>query len=425
MSKINDLRSKLEPKQSRLEELNALVEGNAITDQEMTELRSLSTEIEGMVADIEVLERAKKLAADKAHAAFKSGANPEEKAQKRFNIIEAARELIDNGGVAPKDGFYGEIHQEAKREAVRRGVGELQGIGIPSFMQRGVDAATAATASNLIPTIQEPFTPALRPKTVLQVLGAKFLTDLVGEVELPAGDGLTSASFFAEAATASESTPTTKKPTLTPHRLAVWSKSTLQLMRQSSISVADWLENEILSAEARKVEEVAILGGGTNEPTGILGMSGTNLVAMGTNGGNITRAKLLEMEAALEVANAEDGMIKFLTTPGVKAFLKDLPTASGIGPMVWTDANTLIGYDALKSNLVPKTLTKGTASGVCHAIILGDWSKLLIGSWGLRDLTVDNISKKKAGEMEIILNSFWDVQVVHKAGFSVIKDVTV
>lgn len=424
MSKLNELRSALEPKQTRLVELNALVEGGAINESEMTELRTLTTEIEGITDQVEILERAKKLATDKAWSHAKKG-DPEVQAAKRFNIIEAARELIDNGGMAPKEGFYGEIHQEAKREAVKRGVGELQGIGIPSFMQRGVDAATAATASNLIPTEQMSFTPALRPMTLLQTLGATFLTDLVGTVELPAGDGLTAASFYTETGTASESTPTTKKPTLTPHRLATWSKSTLQLMRQSSISVADWLEREILSAEARKVEEVALLGGGTNEPTGILAMTGPTVVAMGTNGGNLTRAALLDLEKSLEVENADDGMVKLLTTPGVKAFLKNLITASGVGPMVWTDQNTVIGYDAYKSNLMPKTLTKGTASGVCHAAILGDWSKLIVGSWGLRDLTVDNISKKKSGEMEIVLNSFWDVQVVHKQGFAVIKDITV
>jgi len=427
MSKdLKTLQATLEPKQARLKELDEKVVGGALTDSEMGELRTLTTEIDELVTDVEVLQRAADRAKGKARAAFDKKA-PEQEMRENVNFLEMARALKSN---RPLEGRIAELHQEGEKEARIAGVDATEGIALPSWMHpasRGLDAATAATAGNLIPTLQQPFTPALRPTSVLEMLGATFLTGLTGNLEFPAGDALATASFTTETGTASETTPTTKKPTLTPKRLATWSKTTLQLLAQSSMNVAQWLEREMLSAEMRKINEVAIKGGGTNEPTGILAMTlpSGHVLKIGPDANTglaVSRAHLLELERLLTDAYADSGNIKILTTAKVRAALKNLPSASGIAPMVWEANNTVVGYDAYASPLVPNNLAVGTTAGVGNALIMGDFSRLIVGNWGVRYLTLDNITGSKGGEMEIILNSFWDTQVVHKAAFVCIKD---
>lgn len=429
MSKIKDLQAALEPKQTRLKELDEKVIGGAISDTEMVELRTLNADVDALVADIELLQVSVDRAKNKAKAAAKT---PEQKLIERVTISEMARQLCKRN--EPLTGAVAEMHEEGMKEAIAAKIDiDERGIAIPGWMQtRGVDAATAATASNLIPTLHQPFTPALRPPSILEMLGARFLRGLNGTLEFPAGNGLATSSYNTETGAASETTPTTKKPTMTPKRQATWSKSTIQLINQASVDVASWLESEILDAEMRLINEVAILGGGTNQPTGILAMTtgsgNIGLLKIGANanaGAQITRAHLLTLEETLANAYAltNEANCKILTTNGVKRVLKNLPSADGIAPFVWENNNTVINYNAYSSTFVPKTLDIGTTTGVGHALIMGDFSKLLIGQWGVRLLTVDNITSAKNGEIEIILNSFSDVQVIHKQAFAVIKDI--
>lgn len=432
--------STLEKKQAELEPLvqRAIVlsdkadTGESITDVEMQELKDIDARSRSLQDDIDALKNAKS-AKMRSLGGRNDGKSPEQKVREVATLAGAIRAMKQAKGEAPVDGFYAEIHQEGLKEARELGYdNQIKGMALPSMMQERapINAATAATAGNLIATELYPFVQALRPATLLDKLGVTQWTGLKGNIDIPAGDALVTATYNTETGTASESNPTTKKVTMTPKRLAVWSSATLQITTQSSMTVMEWLAREIDNGRARKTAEVIFKGGGSNEPTGILSMStgagGINLVSIGANGGAITRAHLLELEALLEIANADDGMIKLLTTPRVKKDLKNtLDHTTGSGTWLWEKDNTVEGYDAFKSNLLPTNLVKGSSGAVCHPIIFGDWSKVIVGNWGVMDLTIDDVSQKKQGIEEIILNCFNDVQIVHKPAFSVIKDIIV
>lgn len=75
-----------------------------------------------------------------------------------------------------------------------------------------------------------------------------------------------------------------------------------------------------------------------------------------------------------------------------------------------------------RPSYLPATLTKGTNTGNCSAILFGDWSKLWIMSWGGLDIIVDPYSMKKEGAYEVTLNAYHDIFVRRKEAFAVIKD---
>ena len=92
---------------------------------------------------------------------------------------------------------------------------------------------------------------------------------------------------------------------------------------------------------------------------------------------------------------------------------------------IWDGRNSNInGYRAEVSTQVPSTLTKGSTSGTCHAIIMGNFADLVIANWGMVDILVNPYTKAKEGLVELVVNSYWDIGVKHASSFAAIKDAT-
>jgi hypothetical protein len=89
------------------------------------------------------------------------------------------------------------------------------------------------------------------------------------------------------------------------------------------------------------------------------------------------------------------------------------------------DANgitTFGGARAVISNQVPSNLTKGSASGVCSAIVFGNFADLIIGMWGALDLTVDPYALSTQGAVRVVALQDVDVALRHVESFSAMQD---
>ena len=88
-------------------------------------------------------------------------------------------------------------------------------------------------------------------------------------------------------------------------------------------------------------------------------------------------------------------------------------------------ANRLNGYAAMASNQIPSDLTKGTGSSL-SAIIFGNFSDLIVGSWGPgTELLVNPYSKDKEGVIKVVGFSFVDVGIRHPESFCRVGEVLV
>jgi HK97 family phage major capsid protein len=177
---------------------------------------------------------------------------------------------------------------------------------------------------------------------------------------------------------------------------------------------------------AAKIDDVAIEGGGSNEPTGITGTSGIGSVAIGTNGGALTYAKVVELEREVAIDNALGGRLSYLTNPKVVASMRTISRqASGVeGNFILNDSNTVLGYGVTSSTLVPSDLTKGSSSGVCSAMIFGNFADLMIGMFGGLDVLVDPYSGSSTGATRISMFQDIDIAVRHAESFAAILDIT-
>lgn len=324
----------------------------------------------------------------------------------------------------------GGFEREVSDEIAKRTGKEARGFYIPSdIFKRDLTVGTDTAGGFLKPTdhLGGEFVDALRPNLVTAGLGARMMSGLSGDVAIPALNAKTAVGFVAEnAAPGSEGAPTFRQITMAPKTIAQYVDLSRKLMMQSDPSVEQIIRDDMLRQFAAKIDEVAIEGGGSNEPTGITQTSGIGSVAMGTNGGAVTYAKIVDLESEVAIDNALGGRLSFLTNPKVVGKMRQTPRqASGVeGNFILNDSNTILGYGVASSTLVPSDLTKGTSSGVCSAMIFGNFADLMIGMFGGLDVLVDPYSGSATGATRVSMFQDVDVAVRHAESFAAILDIT-
>lgn len=418
---LTEMQSRMTEKLNRQEEILKLSdnEQREFTELETTEFDTLSRDIAAINKSIQVEQKKDEVRAQIALNKMNSGQgrkSDEHKAADSFSMLRVLNNLSKGIRADQMDGAEGEMHQEAVSEARSRGV-EISGYGMPSFMMRaGQDASTAATAANLIATnLDTTLIPALRPKTVLAQLGAMTMNGLIGNLDLPAGDGIASATWEGETDDNANTDPSTRLVSLRPNRLAAKTTLSKQLLIQSSFSAEQWVRIELENAVARAVDSAGIQGnsGGID---GILGTSGVSDI---TFGGAVTRAKLINLITKVAVENADVQNMGFLMNPIIKGELQNLETDSGSGLFVMDRANELFGYKVGVSTLVPTNI-----SSTKTAVIFGNFADLIIANWGGIDITVDPYTLADKAQVKVVINSFWDIALKHAKSFAFGNDIT-
>lgn len=398
------------------------------TTEEQTQFDALETEIRNLDTSI---EREMKIEAAKLRAAGLEGAeplnpNPEKpKAKRAFSLNKAIRALIDGSEL---DGPELEANTVGKDAARAAGVGVSPGTFVMPMFSTRADGQTVTQDSggfggNTVATELQGPIDFLRPQPVVESLGAVFLTGLQGNLQFPKNNGGVTATWEGEVDEVANTKTAFGKIEMKPKRLAVSVLISLQNLMQSSFDMEMYTMGEIRKAIENEIDKAALVGSGTGEPTGLLNAAGTNSVAIGTNGGALTFAKAIDMETEVFVDNANAARMNYVSNSKVRGKAKQTVLESGQATYLLQN-NEINGYPFANSNHIPSNLTKGTSSGVCSAMIFGDFSKLVVGQWGFMDLSVDDKSRKKEGYIEVTANVYLDVAVLEPKAFTVCKDIT-
>ena len=412
MRKIADIRKDLK---AQIESVRAM---DATADK-----AAYDAAVQKAVDLTEELDNANKLELAQQRLADKQLADLEKEAKRSFSIVKFVREASEGR----LSGLAAEVAEMGRKEYERLGLSQ-KGFALPSAALRasaGQNYTTNADGGYAKVTAAPRYIDGLKDKMVIAGLGATVLGDLVGTVPL-VGVGQMTAAWYAEGATASVSKATFSSVALTPHRNAVIGAFSKDLLRQTSLDVESIIWNRILEAHASLLESAAIAGTGSNgQPTGILNTTGIGSVAIGTNGGPITWAKVVELETKVNAENANRGKLAYLTNAKVIGDLKTIERASGNGRYLLDGDYTKInGYPIDWTNLVPSTLTKGTTASKCSAMIFGNFEDLYIGHWGGVDIVVDPYTLAAQADVRFVLNSWDDAVVVEPKSFAAVVDLT-
>jgi HK97 family phage major capsid protein len=379
----------------------------------------LAGNAEPQVADFQakLLERAK---APAAPATADIGMTPHE--VKRYSFLRAINAMANPGDAKAQAAaaFEREVSDAASAALGKQARGFMVANEV---LKRDLTVGTATAGGHTVSTdlLAASFIDLLRNVMALPGLGATMLTGLNGNIAIPRQTGGATAYWVAESGAPTESAQAFDQVTMSPKTVGAFSDISRKLLLQSSIDIESFVRRDLATVLGLAIDLAGINGSGaSNQPTGVLATSGIGSVAGGTNGAAPTFANIVALETAVATANADIGTLGYLTNAAVRGKLKTTEKASSTGQFVWDGG--LNGYTAKVSNQVPSNLTKGTASGICSAILFGNWADLIIGMWGGLDLMVDPYTGSTSGTVRVVALQDVDVAVRHAESFAAMKD---
>ena len=346
------------------------------------------------------------------------------KEQRNYSLAKGIKAMVSGNW----DGA--ELEKEASDEIAKRSGKNARGLFVPSdtnFYKRDLTQGSATAGGNTVATdmLAGSYVEALRARSLVRGAGATVLSGLKGDVAIPAANAVTTAYWVAENAAATEGAPTYRQITMNPKTVSAYVDVSRHLMAQSAVAIESILRNDLINGLASAVDKGALQGSGSsNQPTGVLNQSGIGSVAIGTNGGAGTYAKVVDTWKEVAKDNADVGALSWFTSPTqVARFMQTAKVSSTDSQMIMNDQKNLMGYNVNVTSQMPDTLTKGTSSGDCSALLFGNFNDLVIGEWGNLDVMVDPYSLSTLGATRIA--SFYDIDIAvrHAESFSAIQDL--
>lgn len=277
---------------------------------------------------------------------------------KEFRLLKAINDIANNKTV-----------DEVASAVIANGTDEMRNAGlsyggqiqIPTSELRAT-VTVAAEGEDVVATDLYDILEPLRAKNVLVQAGAKFLTNLVGDVSVPVM-GAGNVTWEGETASARDAGYTFGSKKLSPKRLTAYVDISKQFLVQDSKSAEALIRMDLINAINSKLE-ATILGteqGTTTKPEGIFySAEGLSVVD--------SYEDIADFEASIEDANV-NGECKYIMSNKAKAAYRTMQKANGTGFVY--ENGTIDGTTVLNtSNVANKN------------VAYGDWSNLAIGQWG-------------------------------------------
>lgn len=233
----------------------------------------------------------------------------------------------------------------------------------------------------------------LRAKNVLVEAGAKFISGIKNNVQIPLM-GAVSVNWANETDAATDGSAAFTKKILSPKRITAKYPISLELLAQDTLDVESAVREDIIKAVNAKVEET-LLGsdlGDTSKPSGLFnGKTPDKIKSFGD---------LVALEAKVEDANV-DGECKYVMSNKAKADFRVMPKS--------TKSTQLV----MEQGEIDGTQVLATSHVKDQNVIYGDFSNLVIATWD--NITIDvvrDVASVGNGNVTIVVNAFVDAALI-------------
>jgi HK97 family phage major capsid protein len=339
---------------------------------------------------------------------------------RRYDVGRAVRRLTSGGR---RDGLEREIHDEIVARCGREPEGG-NSLYVPfstlAYQSRALVAGTStlggylADAPNFSSEAQ-----ALLSLLVLGKLGAQAVDAGRGSPALPRITTPATATWLQAETTATPETDLSfGQLALTPHTVSTFLQASRQLVLQSSPEVSGVFARNLGAVIARAVEKAAFSGSGiSGSPHGIIGMSG-----VGTqSGASLALAGILSAVQSTGDALAWDSNPGFVADKASAFLLAQRAKTSGSSFVLWEGPQTL--------GQVAEYRAAATSGMPTNTMIFGNFSHLVIASWGGLEISADPYGASGSGLFQSGLVGVralvtCDIGVVWPAAFCTISAVT-
>ena len=363
-----------------------------------------------------------------------------------YSITAGIRAALTGDWTSREAGLVRELSSEVEKSGISKTAERSFFVPFSALAKRATYVTSGpTTGGNLVATdlMADEFIEYLRNNSVMLSLGVRSMPGLVGNVAIPRRSGVASTYYLSTQTTAiTQSESTFDQITMSPKNLAALSKYSRQTLLQGTPGIEELVRRDLTDGINLGIDLGILNGSGSSgQPTGIMQTSGIGSVAIGTNGGAITLEKVVDLETEVMIDNGavNRDSVAYVTNAKVMGALKKLRaggSTTGDGSFLYNadlqaigrgaTPGTLNGYGIAVTNQVPSNLTKGTSSGVCSALLMGDFSQAMVGFWGNGlEITVgedaDDFSKALTSVRGIVT---YDVAVRHAESFAAILDIT-
>ena len=314
------------------------------------------------------------------------------KMNKEFRLIKAIRDVANNRSM-----------DDVTKAVANAGAEEMRksGLSFGGQIQLPLETRTITVTSEHDDVIETEFTNILEPlraKNVLVEAGAKYLTNLVGDVQVPIMSA-TNVGWAGEVSDAASGDPSFSHVTLQPKRLTAYIDLSKQFIAQDSLAAEALIREDLVKAINSKLE-ATILGsasGDTTQPEGMFNAISATSVA--------SFADVCDKEADIEDANV-NGECVYVMSNKAKAAFRNMAKS--------TKSTQLV----MENGEIDGTKAINTSHVEGKKYIYGDFSNLAIGQWGAIDLTVDPYTLARSGQIRLVVNAYFDAKILRPSAFT-------
>ena len=357
--------------------------------------------------------------------------------QRDYSVVRAIRACVNN--TWNEAGLEREVSDTLAKQIGRETQGFFIPHNIPISTRTTQNVTSYSTGGALVAEnlLAASFIDLLRNTAIITQLGPTVLTGLTGNVSIPRQKSASDMYWVAEDTAVTQSGTTYDNMTLMPKQAGVLSRITRLAMQQTSPDIEQLVRNDIAQQLALGIDLAVINGSGSNgQPLGILQVtlaSSAQTITLTSNTfANLD--KLIDMESQVDILNALNGSLYYLTNARVIGFLKKLKAGTTIENLpLWT--NNLLdpagrgivpavnGYPIVRSNQVPNNFG-GTANRNC--IIFGNFADVVMAMWGGTEILPNPYGTGyAAGSIDLRIMQTFDCGIRRPESFSRIIDLAV
>lgn len=413
-----ELREKIAAKTAELRAILTAANGGELADTARARFDALETEVRALQEQLSRETRIAELERSASATALTAGSTPDfDRELRNYSLLAAARHVSGMAGDAKRE-------IEISQELQRRSGQTPQGILIPSqiFERRQQEQRvllSGTSGAGAIPTElhSEETVEFLYNKLVTRSLGARVLSGLQGNVTIPAVDTGSTSAWIAENGALSAADADINSKTASPKHVGSRTEVSRNMIQQSSPGIEQLFRDDMAANLGSAVDGAALVGGGSNEPSGIATVLAGDLATFATP----TWAEGLAMIAALDSANTLGGSLGWAMHPQcAKKLRSTVRVASTDSRFIMEDPTSLYGYAAATSNALV-----GNGSPADRGIIFGNWSDLLICTWAAIDFLANPYESTaySKGNVQFRTLATVDVIVRRNSSFRYAKDM--
>jgi HK97 family phage major capsid protein len=397
-AKVTDMRRLLTTAETEKRSLNA---------GEQASFDALKTEITGLEtseARATFLEDAERRSL--GHVADKGIVSLE----KQINLVDAINAQIENRALT---GALAEYNAEQKRNGI-----SAKGVLIPQSIFEKRAAQTTTTAAGIVPDDFRPeqFVGLLRNAALVQSLGARVLPNLRGDVVIPRQASTSTAQWIAEGGALTDSGMTFNNVKLAPKHVGALTELSRQLLQQGNPAIEQLVRDDFVQVVGLAIDKAMIHGDGVDEPEGLLtAVTGTGSLS------TLTWAAVLAVMESLALQNVNPN--NWLTHPKVATKLRSLLTTDGLPGWMLDDQGRLAGLNVAVTN----QMDAKAGSPATGRIILGDFSEMIVGTWGAVDILANPYAEGpySRGAVQVRILTTLDMIPRRENAFVVVDDIAI